>query len=206
MFGRALITLPLALAVPSALGCGAPQADSPAGDSTQKHAAAPPAAKEPAMEQIEEGVLVNDPSRPDLPVLTRSQVWAGLLMKAEDATKFVPMITYCKVIERFENGFIREINFRENSRIRERVTFEPEKRVRFEQMDGPNQGGWVDNILDEDANGALRLRFVFGIPKGRASEGPPPGGPEPGINSIYRQALESTLAAVRRQVQDGTLK
>lgn len=82
------------------------------------------------MQPIDEGILVNDASRTDLPVLIRHQVWQGLLMKAEDATQFVPMITHCKVLERYENGLLRETNFRDG-RMRERVTFFPEERVRF---------------------------------------------------------------------------
>ena len=174
------------------------------------------------MQPIDEAILVNDPSRPDLPTLTRSQVWHGLVMKAEDATQFVPVITHCKVLERFDGGLVREINMGDRM-MRERVTFFPEERVRFEQMDGPLQGGWVDNILDQDANGALRLRFVFsgpiagppggppgggpgGPPGGGPPGGGPPGGPPGDIKPIYRVALENTLTAVRRLVQEGKLR
>jgi hypothetical protein len=150
------------------------------------------------MQTSDDSIPVNDASRADVPVLTRSQVWRGLVMKAEDATQFVPIITYCKVLERSGDSLVRETNFGDG-RMRERVTFFPEERVRFEQLDGPLQGGWIDNIIEEDATGGLRLRFVFGNPLGGG-----PGGP-PGINAVYRQALESTLVTVRRLVQEGRL-
>jgi hypothetical protein len=166
-------------------------------------AAAPDTAN---MKKIEESVPVNDPTRPDLPVLNRSQVWQGLVMKAEDATRFVPIITYCKVIERFEGGFIREVNLRDG-RMRERVTLTPEQRVRFEQLDGPLKGGMVDNSIDEAADGKLSLRFAFYLPEGASMEGPgrPPGGPGGDIKSVYRQALENTLATVRQLAKEGKL-
>jgi hypothetical protein len=174
------------------------------------------------MQQVEEGILVNDPSRPDLPVLSRHQVWQGLVMKAEDATQFVSLITYCKVLERHEDGLVRETNFGDG-RMRERVTFFPEERVRFEQLDGPLQGGFIDNIIDVDSSGDLRLLFVFGGPNLGRAGGPPGarrGGAEPvsgagsggppggasGMNTVYRQALENTLATVRRLVQEGKLQ
>jgi len=150
------------------------------------------------MKKAEESVTVNDPSRPDLPVLNRHQVWQGLMMKAEDATRFVPIITSCKVVERFEGGFIREINVGEQ-RVRERVTFLPEQRVRFVQLDGPAKGGAVDNIIDEDKDGTLRLRFAFYLPPGGSLEGlgSKDGAPTE-LKAIYRQALESTLSTVRK--------
>lgn len=159
------------------------------------------------MKKIEESVPVNDPTRPDLPVLNRSQVWQGLVMKAEDATRFVPIITYCKVIERFDGGFIREVNLRDG-RMRERVTLTPEQRVRFEQLDGPLKGGVVDNFIDEAPDGKLSLRFVFYLAEGASMEGPggPPGGPPGGdIKSVYRQALENTLTTVRELAKEGKL-
>jgi hypothetical protein len=150
------------------------------------------------MQTSDDSIPVNDASRADVPVLTRRQVWQGLVLKAEDATKFVSVITYCKVLERNDDSLIRETNFGDG-RMRERVTFFPEERVRFEQLDGPLQGGWIDNLIEEDATGGLRLRFVFGNPLGGG-----PGRPG-GINTVYRQALESTLATVRRLVQEGKL-
>lgn len=156
------------------------------------------------MQTSDDSIPVNDASRPDVPVLTRHQVWQGLLLKAEDATRFVPLITYCKVLERSENGLLREVNFGPG-RMRERVTFFPEERVRFEQLDGPLQGGWIDNLIEEDDAGALRLRFVFSAPRGGGPGGPGGPGGRSGINATYRQALESTLATVRRLVQDGKL-
>lgn len=150
------------------------------------------------MKKAEDSVAVNDPSRPDLPVLNRHQVWQGLVMKAEDATRFVPIITHCKVIERFEGGLIREINVGEQ-RVRERVTFLPEQRVRFVQLDGPAKGGAVDNIIDEDKDGTLRLRFVFYVPPGGSLDGlGSKDGAPTDLKAIYRQALESTLATVRK--------
>ncbi len=59
------------------------------------------------------------------PMLTRAQVWRGLVMKAENAVPFVPAMTRCEVVERRENQLVREIVLR-GERLTERVTFYPE--------------------------------------------------------------------------------
>ena len=41
--------------------------------------------------------------------LTRERVWAGLVMKAENAVPFVPGMQECTIVERFDGGFIRKI-------------------------------------------------------------------------------------------------
>ena len=71
--------------------------------------------------------------------------------------------------------------------------------VTLHQGEASHLVGILSNIIEEDATGGLRLRFVFGNPLGGG-----PGGPA-GINTVYRQALESTLATVRRLVQEGKL-
>jgi hypothetical protein len=180
----------------TSLGCNRAPIDAPANRHPQTGAPAGEQKDQP-MEHIDETVMVNDASRPDQRVLTRHQIWQGLVMKAEDAVPFVPGMTYCQVIERTEDGFIREIEMR-GMRVRERVTFFPETRVRFDRIDGPMRGS-IDNIIDEDEHGELRLRFVF------SEEQRPQGAAGEDIRPIYRRALENTLAVVRRLVQEGKL-
>lgn len=144
------------------------------------------------MKELSYEVRVNEPG--ELP-LSRAEVWRGLEMKAENATPFVPAITRCDVLERGDGWLLREIEF-EGKPIRERIAFEREKRVHFERVAGAP--GWVDNIIDEQPDGSLVLRFVFGVPdedeaKARALE------------PTYRKAITATLATVRRMVTEGTI-
>src|SRR5262245_424871 len=46
------------------------------------------------------------------PVLSKSQVWQGLVMKAENALPFVPAMESCEIVERYGDGFLREIVLR----------------------------------------------------------------------------------------------
>lgn len=131
---------------------------------------------------------VNPPGEPPL---TREQAWQGLVMKAEDATRFVPGMSSCVVVERFDGGLLREATYRGNT-IRERVTFDPPREVYFEQE--PANGRWVRNTLADGADG-LTLTFTFAAP---AEEGT-------AMAAEYRKAVAATLRAVRELVGRGEL-
>lgn len=92
-----------------------------------------------------------------LPVrLTRDELWAGLRRKAEDPVPFIPAITACTVLERRPDGsLVREIVIGGETRQRELVTFEPKRRIVFEQLTDPDLHAIV-NQVDEDEDG-LRL-------------------------------------------------
>ncbi|MDC3989466.1 AtaL-like protein [Polyangium jinanense] len=144
------------------------------------------------MKKLGYEVTVNEPGA--LP-LSRAEVWRGLEMKAENALPFVPGMTRCDVLEKGDGWLLREIEFG-GQPIRERVTFEPETRVHFERVAGAP--GWVDNVIDEQPDGSLVLRFVFGVPdedEAKARE----------LEPVYRKAVAATLATVRRMVSEGTI-
>lgn len=100
-----------------------------------------------------------------VPALDRHGLWAILRRKAEDPVPFIPDITACDVLERYADGFLREIVVRGTSHVRERVTFEPERRVVFEQLNDPDLETIV-NEIGEDADGALRLTLTVRVSPG----------------------------------------
>jgi Domain of unknown function (DUF1857) len=139
-------------------------------------------------------------------MLTRDQVWQGLVMKARDASQFLPpgACTKCEVVDEGDDYIVREATIL-GDEVKEIVTFEPKSRVSFHQVTGPREGVIVNQILEAD-DGSLSLRFycLLGL---RNSE---PGGPEEQreqamMESGYRGALESTLAKVRELVTQGKL-
>ena len=150
-------------------------------------------------------VPVNDRNNSDLPVLNRSQVWRGLVLKAENALPFVPKMTECNTIERGDNYLVRNIVFRGDP-ARERVTFYPEQRVLFERLSG-NTLGTIQNEIEEDDKGNLFLRFTFSLEK----EGIPPNSSEEQeyarqMEGDYLGAVQATLTAIRKWVKEGTLE
>ena len=55
-------------------------------------------------------------------------MWTGLLMKANNALPYVPEMKQCDVVEKGDGWLVRDIMLKDVP-LREKVTFEPEKRV-----------------------------------------------------------------------------
>src|SRR6478672_6241324 len=113
------------------------------------------------MFSVDKAVPVNLNLNPGDPVLTRDQIWEGLLMKAYDAKPFVHLMTKCEVTKEFENGIERDIVFR-GMDLTERLTFYPKQKVEFVRTRGIEMGAIVNEILEDEAGG-LQLRFAFSL-------------------------------------------
>jgi hypothetical protein len=131
------------------------------------------------------------------PVLDRSAVWNGLVLKANNALPFVPSMTYCKVVDRIsDTTFDREIDFR-GDRFTERITLEKPHRVVFTRIAGPVLGTIANEIEGEGTD--LRLRFSFalvvsGVEGGSANE----QAYADSMTGDYLKAVDSTLNAMRK--------
>lgn len=133
------------------------------------------------------------------PVLTHAQVWRGLTIKAEAAMPFVPGMSHCEVLKRFDDGLLREVVIR-GERMKERITFTPPNEVYFERVESPDNAGWITNLVSESAHGLL-LTFTFSV----RFPGVEPGTPAEqergeGMKRAYRRAIERTLERVRELV------
>jgi hypothetical protein len=143
-------------------------------------------------------ILVNEPSKT---TLSRHDVWAGLLMKANNALPYVPIMSKCEVIERGEGWLTRDILLKDVP-LREKVSFEPEKRVIFDRIGG-DELGRIENIIGEDEKGNLTLTFSFGLTKKGIPEGSDAEQKHfAQMEGAYFGAVASTLAAVRRTVDE----
>jgi Domain of unknown function (DUF1857) len=147
------------------------------------------------MVRAERTIKINDD--PTEPPLTRSLVWRGLMMKAENPMPFVPVISSCRIVERRGDQLVREIVDRGDP-ITERVTFFPQRMVRFERLSGRVLGTILNEIIEDD-DGDLALRFTFtlaveGVAAGSAAEREFVGEMEQG----YLMAVAATLKAMRQ--------
>ena len=154
------------------------------------------------MYALSASVLVN----PDgaQPRLSQDQVWRGLVMKAEDAVPFVPGMESCTIIERYDDGFLREVVLR-GDRFRERITLTKPVQVHFQRVDTTDHAGWITNVISEGAMGLL-LTFTFAT----NFPGVTPGSPEEvtagaAMKASYIGAVTATLATVRRLAGEGKL-
>ena len=152
---------------------------------------------------VSKEVPVNATRQADQPELTRSQVWKGLVMKADNALPFVPVMSKCETIERSERGLTRDIEIR-GVPARERITFYPERKVVFLRLSGPADGFIVNEILGEPND--LRLRFSFAL---QLTDADSDSAGEREFREVmerdYLAAVDATLAAIRRAAAEQKL-
>jgi Domain of unknown function (DUF1857) len=147
--------------------------------------------------ELSHSVLVNDRGDPQVPALTRDDVWDGLVMKAENALPFVPKMDKCDVVEQRENFILRDIRFAGDD-LREAVTLTPKTSVEFRRVQGRVLGVITNEIL-ENSDRELELKFSFAL----EIEGAVPGSREErdyeaSMRDAYRGAVVATLGAIRR--------
>jgi Acetylaranotin biosynthesis cluster protein L len=149
---------------------------------------------------VSKEIPANADVRSGHPRLSRSDIWKGLVMKAENALPFVPGMAKCQVIERTANGLVRDIVFRGED-ARERITFYPEQKVVFLRLSGNADGFIVNEVLGDEDN--LRLRFSFAL---QLVDAPSDSTKEREFREVmerdYLQAVDATLGAIRRMVSE----
>ncbi|MFI1103819.1 SRPBCC family protein [Streptomyces melanogenes] len=139
---------------------------------------------------------MNQPGDPGQVRLDRQDVWAGLLRKAANAVPFVAGIVECVVVERSENGLVREVVFQSGERVREKVVFEPEWRVAFHRAD--DRVRWViHNDIGEDEAGELTLTFRAELDLHDDAEEDRVAA---SMRTGYPAAMQTTLALTREAV------
>ena len=136
--------------------------------------------------------------------LSAAQVWQALLWKAEFAHLFVKPIKRCTVLQRFDDGFLREI-LHEDSQgqevLYERIFFVDQKTVRFLRLNG-SVGGEIVNTIRTEPELSLDFSFTLalaGEKHGSAKELQY----EKDFLAGYVIAAESTLEAARGAVRTG---
>ncbi|WP_194721834.1 AtaL-like protein [Noviherbaspirillum malthae] len=141
-------------------------------------------------------------------LLTRSQAWSGLVLKARDARLFLPpgLCTRCDVVEESVTHIMRKATIAGDD-LREIITFEPEKKVSFFQATGPREGAIINELFEDDA-GVLQLRFYcyLGL-RGKEPDGPEEQAEQAWMDGDkgYRNALISTLKRTRELLAEGKL-
>jgi hypothetical protein len=139
----------------------------------------------------------------DNPVLSRAEVWDGLVLKANNALPFVPSMTECVVTARHSDTvFDRDIVLRGQPHT-ERITLQEPQRVVFTRTAGAVLGTIANEIEGTDDD--LRLRFSFAL----VVTGVEPGSPAEqeyadGMTADYLKAVASTLDAMRKVAAQGT--
>ena len=155
------------------------------------------------MIKVDKKLPVNPDKSGKTVILTRDQIWEGLMMKVDDARPFVPLMTRCDVTERFENGVVRDIVF-DGMALKERIILYPKEKVEFIRVGIGIEMGRIWNEILEDETGELHLRFAFELEVTNLTED---------MEQEYREkraagylnAVQATLDYLRQLSADGKL-
>ena len=116
-------------------------------------------------------------------------------------------IVGCVVLERFDDGFLREVALRTptggTERAQERIVLAPQETMTFLRLTGGTVGRVVNEIV-EDPSGEVFVQFhcILGI-AGIAHGSPAEHDRRAGIVETYVSTWQATLAALREMRRTG---
>ncbi|MCH2219032.1 MAG: DUF1857 family protein [Dechloromonas sp.] len=106
-------------------------------------------------------IQINDLQNPLVEILTRDQLWQGLLHRVEDATPFLPGLESCTIVERHADHLLRKLDFGA-AVIHDRVTLHELHWVRFDILPSEQHaGGSLTISIEEPEPAVLFLRFAY---------------------------------------------
>ncbi|HYD94792.1 MAG TPA: SRPBCC family protein [Noviherbaspirillum sp.] len=154
--------------------------------------------------KFEHLIEINDPHNPLIERLSRSQLWRGLVLRAETPMDFVPYLDRCHIIERGEQGLSRELHYGDLV-VHDRVTFLPQRQVVYHV---PPQEGIPESRLtmtiEEPEPDILFVRFEYSDGAGETEDGA-----EAFYNDFRRSAYTEsdidTIRTIREMADAGRL-
>lgn len=138
-------------------------------------------------------VEINDPLNPLIEPLTRTQLWRGLVLRAELPKLFVPWLDESNIVARIDGGVERVLRYGDLT-IRDHVTYTPEERL---QYDVPPQGDIPASrlLVTIETPGEELLYVRFSYDDGTAEA---PGSMDAFYNEFRRSAYqESDIDTIR---------
>ncbi len=153
--------------------------------------------------KFEHLIEINSANLP-MAAMSREQLWAGLVLRAEKPEMSLVGLDQCVITERSNAGMSRELHFGQFV-VRDRVSFHAMTSVVYDVEATENTGPsrLVMSIEEPDA-GHLFVRFAYHRPL-------PPGSPAPDpfyldhIKQAYYQADLDTVQTIRRLAHEGAL-
>jgi hypothetical protein len=150
-------------------------------------------------------IRINDPSNPSVTPLSRSQLWRGLVLRAEKPGQFVMGLDEVRILERAKDLLVRELHFGQ-ARVRDTVRFEPMQQVRYdtEASAGIPAASLVMRIEEPEPE-QLFVRFDY---ERQDRDGQPDGGNfySGFLKNAYVETDLDTVRIIRRLVEQGALR
>jgi hypothetical protein len=150
-------------------------------------------------------IEINDPRNPLLDVLTRDQLWRGLVRRAERPQEFLPQLVDCVIVMRGATTMARELNFG-NFTVRDRVRLMPMEQISFVTDAGPTLSESRLVITIEQFGGDhLQLRFTYDTARQRIDNAEMEDQYDRFIQSAYLQTDIDSIKIIRSLVQAGEI-
>ena len=149
-------------------------------------------------------VEINDPLNPLIEPLTRTQLWHGLVMRAERPKLFQPQLDDCVLLQRSGAGVQRALTYGKLV-IHDQVTYFPQEKVVY---DIPAQGEIAASSLrmaiEEREPGTLFVRFDYDDGNGD-SDNAADAFYNDFRKSAYTEADIDTIRVIRELAAEGRL-
>ncbi|MCP5267614.1 MAG: DUF1857 family protein [Zoogloeaceae bacterium] len=148
-------------------------------------------------------VEINDPGNPLIPMLSRDQLWQGLMYRAEDATHFLPGLERCIILDRNSEGMCRRLDFGAAS-IEDQVTWQVFQWICFDvKPTSSHAGGTLTISIEEPEDHHLFLRFTYATTLGQQSSDEDAAYAE-FVKSAYHQSDIEMVRVIRTMLANET--
>jgi len=155
--------------------------------------------------KFEHLVEINDPGNPLVPSMTRAQLWQGLMLRAEDATPFLPGLDACVILQRQEQTLLRRLYFG-NTAIHDRVTWQEAEWICFAvEPSSDHAGGTLTIAIEEPADEHLFLRFTYATTLGEQASDADAGYADY-VKSAYHESDLETVRVIRMLLAEGPMQ
>lgn len=154
--------------------------------------------------RFEHLVQINDLQQPGPLLLTRNQLWQGLVLRAESPMEFVEHIDESEVLQRSAHGLQRRVVMGQLE-VLDHIAYQHEESVHYDtQPSAKHLGGQMWMKIEEPESGALFVRFIY--------ETPHPDDPDPELEkylrylqSAWQQMDLDTVITIREMAASGSL-
>jgi hypothetical protein len=149
-------------------------------------------------------VEINDPLTPWLDVLSRAQLWRGLVRRAEFPKEFIPWLDHCVISGKTDTRLSRVSHYGDLI-VRDDVTFLPQQQVIYRvpaQKDIP--ASTLRMTIEEPEPGVLFVRFEYEA--GASAEADTMDAFYNEFRrSAYQEADIDTIRTIRQMAEEGKL-
>jgi len=148
-------------------------------------------------------VQINDPLNPLIDILTRDQLWRGLLRYVESPTAFIEGLDSGRLVSRAGNVLQRELHFGRRV-VRDQVTLAPMQQLLIQTEATPEiPAGSLTVSIEEHGEEVLFVRFLYET----FPQGHPPIAAEyqAAVKEAYRHAGIDVIRRIREYAEEGRL-